>query len=188
MPKNAEPVPFRCWRTTGHGPSGDGEEVLFLADGSGGANRGCARGANAQPHTSRHGFVASFASTRPRCSRASPGRIAPAARSSRSRSSRSPRASPSRTPSPRPTRAAGRATSATPTTPSRMVRPSAPPIRHPRRPSAIPTAHPLPPPPVRHPRRAVRRRPVGAIHASRFERESKPSSPPLPTSSLPPGP
>lgn len=57
-----------------------------------------------------------------------------------------------------------------------------------RRPSAIPTAHPLPPPPIRHPRRAVRRRPVGAIHASRFERESKPSSPPLPTSSLPPGP
>ena len=41
---------------------------------------------------------------------------------------------------------------------------SAPPIRHPHRPSA-------PPPPVRHPRRAVRRRPVGAIHASRFERD-----------------
>ena len=135
-----------------------------MADGSGGANRGCARGANAQPHTSRHGFVASFASTRPRCSRASPGRIAPAARSSRSRSSRSPRASPSRTPSPRPTRAAGPATSATPTTPSRMVRPSAPPIRHPHRPSAPPAARPPSSPRRskttgrRHPRQQIRTR------------------------------
>ena len=135
-----------------------------MADGSGGADRGCARGANAQPHTSRHGFVASFASTRPRCSRASPGRIAPAARSSRSRSSRSPRASPSRTPSPRPTRAAGPATSATPTTPSRMVRPSAPPIRHPHRPSAPPAARPPSSPRRskttgrRHPRQQIRTR------------------------------
>ena len=84
-----------------------------------------ARGATAQPLASRHGFVPFFASTRPRCSRASPGRRAPAARSSRSRSSRSPRASPSRTPRPRPTRAARRATRATPTSPSRTVRPSA---------------------------------------------------------------
>ena len=127
--------------------------------------------APAQPLASRHGSVPFFASTRPRCSRASPGRRAPAARSSRSRSSRSPRASPSRTPRPRPTRAARRATRATPTTPSRTVRPSAAPAFGPRvrSPRSVPAFGPR----VWSPRAVPAPRPR-ALDASRFARPPRP--------------